>query len=342
MMKHFRNELFIAASLFLLLVLTGTLGYHYTQDFSWTDALYMTIITITTVGFGEVHPLDTKGKILTVILILSSIVVYGYTITVITEYVIGENFFKKLILKRMESKIKKLQDHVIIVGYGRTGKQAVKKLRDYHKKVVVIDIEKPAEDDEFIDYEKVYFLEGDATKDQVLQNANIEKAQGLIATINNDAENLFVVLSSRQLNPELKLVSRASSQKSKDKMKLAGADRVVLPEVIGGEHMASMVVTPDLVEFINALAIEGSQRKTNLEEIHFKDLPPEFRGKSIANLDLRRKTGCTVIGYKTPDNRYVINPSPDTILEKGSAIIVLGQAEQIEKLNKLFHLSHEL
>jgi voltage-gated potassium channel len=341
MIKHFRNELSLAASLFLLLVLTGTLGYHFGQDFSWTDALYMTIITITTVGFGEVHPLNTSGKILTIFLILSSIIVYGYAITVVTEYVIGENIFKKLILKRMENKIQKLKDHVIIVGFGRTGKQAVKKLRDYNKKVVVIDINKP-EEDAFIDYEKVYFVEGDATKDDVLLKANIKHAKGLITTINNDAENLFVVLSSRQLNPKIKLVSRASSEKSKDKMKLAGANRVVLPEVIGGEHMASMVVTPDLVEFINALSLEDSQHKTNLEEIHFSDLPPESQGKSIANLDLRRKTGCTIIGYKTPGNQYIINPSPDTILEKGSAIIVLGQPEQIAKLNELFHLSHDI
>jgi len=340
MIKHFRNELFLAASLFLLLVLTGTLGYHYSQDFNWTDALYMTVITITTVGFGEVHPLNDTGKVLTIFLILSSIIIYGYAITVITEYVIGENIFKKLIAKRMENKIKKLKNHVIIVGYGRTGKQAVKKLKDYNKKVVVIDVNKP-EEDKLIDFENVYFIEGDATKDEVLLNANIKSAKGLISTINNDAENLFVVLSSRQLNPKIKLVSRASSEKSKNKMKLAGANRVVLPEVIGGEHMAAMVVTPDLVEFINALSMEDSQHKTNLEEIHFKDLPAESQGKSIANLDLRRKTGCTIIGYKTPDNKYIINPSPDTILEKGSAIIVLGQPEEITRLNRLFNLSHD-
>jgi len=341
MIKHFRNELFLAAFLFLLLVLTGTFGYHYSQNFSWTDAIYMTIITITTVGFGEVHPLNSGGKILTIFLILSSIIIYGYAITVITEYVVGENIFKKLIVKRMENKIKKLKDHVVIVGYGRTGKQAVKKLKDYNKKVVVIDINKPQEDD-LIDYESVYFVEGDATKDEVLQNANIRNAQGLISTINNDAENLFVVLSSRQLNPNMKVVSRASSEKTENKMKLAGANRVVLPEIIGGEHMASMVVTPDLVEFINALSMEDSQHKTNLEEIHFKDLPTDSQGKTIADLDLRKKTGCTIIGYKTPDNKYIINPSPTIKLEKDSAIIVLGQPEEISKLNKLFQLSHEI
>ena len=337
MIKHFRNELILAALLFLLLLSAGTIGYHYSQDYPWIDALYMTVITVTTVGFGEVHPLNEHGKLLTIFLILTSIVIYAYTITIITEYVVGENIFKKLIEKRMENKIKKLRDHVVIAGYGRTGKQAVKKLKNYNRKVVVIDMVKP-ENDKLIDYENVYFIEGDATKDEILLKACIKHANTLITTLHTDADNLFVVLSSRQLNPKLQIVSRAANEKTADKMKLAGADRIIMPEVIGGEFMASLVVTPDLVEFLNALSMEDTGHKTNLEEIHFSDLPPEYQGKTIADLDLRRKTGCTIIGYKTPDNRYIINPSADTKLEKGSAIIVLGQPEQIEKLNRLFHL----
>ncbi len=338
MIKHFRNELIIAGLLFISLLLAGTLSYHYTQDYPWTDALYMTVITVTTVGFGEVHPLNGTGKLLTIALILTSIVIYAYTITVITEYVVGENIFKKLIEKRMEKKIQKLENHVIITGYGRTGKQAVKKLKNYDRKVVVIDIQKP-EEDPLIDYEKVYFIEGDATKDETLLKACIKKANSLITTLPTDADNLFVVLSGRQMHPEIKIVSRAANETTANKMKLAGANRVIMPEVIGGEFMASLVVTPDLVEFLNALSMEDVGHKTNLEEIHFNDLPPEYQDKSIAKLDLRRKTGCTIIGYKTPDNKYIINPPADTIIEKGSAIIVLGQPEQIEKLNQLFKLS---
>ena len=337
MIKHFRNELILALLLFLLLITAGSIGYHYSQNYPWIDAVYMTVITVTTVGFGEVHPLNDHGKLLTIFLILSSIIIYAYAITIITEYVVGENIFKKLIEKRMEKKIKKLQNHVVIAGYGRTGKQAVKKLKNYSRKVVVIDMKKP-ENDKLIDYEKVFFVEGDATKDEILSKACIKHANTLITTLHTDADNLFVVLSSRQLNPQLKIVSRATNEKTADKMKLAGANRVIMPEVIGGEFMASLVVTPDLVEFLNALSMEDVGHKTNLEEIHFNDLPPEYQGKSIAALDLRRKTGCTVIGYKTPDNKYIINPPADTKLEKGSAIIVLGQPEQIEKLNRLLKL----
>ncbi len=337
MIKHFRNEIFLAAFLVILLVITGTFGYHFSQNYDWIDSLYMTIITITTVGFGEVKPLDSTGKWLTIFLILSSIVIYGYAISVITEYVIGENIFKKLIIRRMEKRIQKLANHVIIVGYGRTGKRAVLKLQDYNRKVVIIDTNKP-ENDPLIDYENVYFIEGDATKDEVLETAGIRQAKALITTINNDAENLFVVLTSRQLNPKLIIVSRVSAENSEHKMKLAGANRVILPEEIGGEFMASMVVTPDLVEFINALSKEDSGQKTNLEEIFINDLPAEYQGKSISFLNLRKQTGCSIIGYKTPDNKYIINPAADTLLEKNSAIIVLGQAEQIKKLNSFFNL----
>jgi len=338
MIKHFRNELILAGLLFISLLSIGTLSYHYTQAYPWIDALYMTVITVTTVGFSEVYPLNETGKLLTIGLILTSIIIYAYTITVITEYVVGENIFKKLIEKRMEKKIKKLENHVIITGYGRTGKQAVKKLKNYDRKVVVIDINKP-KNDKLIDFDKVYFIEGDATKDEILQKACIGKANSLITTLPTDADNLFVVLSGRQMNKNIKIVSRASNDTTANKMKLAGADRVIMPEVIGGEFMASLVVTPDLVEFLNALSMEDVGHKTNLEEIMFQDLPEEYRGKSIATLDLRRKTGCTIIGYKTPENKYIINPPANTKLEKGSGIIVLGQPEQIEKLNQLFNLT---
>jgi len=336
MIKHFRNELLIAALLFLLLLTGGTMSFHWTQDYSWIDALYMTIITVTTVGFGEVHPLNDTGKILTVLLILTSMVIYAYTITVITEYVIGENIFKKLIKKRMEKQVEKLNNHVIITGFGRTGKQAAKKFKDYHKKVVVIDVNNLSDEEKLVDYKDVFFIEGDATKDEVLEKAGIRKANSLLTTLPTDADNLFVVLSGRQISPKLKIVSRATNETTAKKMKLAGADKVIMPEIIGGEFMASLVVTPDLVEFLNALSMEDTGQKTNLEEIRFQDLPVEYQDKSIAALDLRRKTGCTVIGYKTPDNKYIINPSADTKFKKGSAIIVLGQPEQIQKLHRLF------
>ncbi len=343
MIKHFRNEIILAAFLFLMLLTAGTLAFHWSQNYPWIDALYMTVITTTTVGFGEVHPLNDAGKLWTILLILASIIVYGYAITIITEYVIGENILKKLIKNRMKKRISKLKNHVIIAGYGRTGKQAVLKFRDYGKKVVVIDVNKPADDaDQLIDYENVYFIEGDATNDIILKEAGVKQAHSLLTTLPTDADNLFVVLSARQLNDHLIIVTRVTHEATAKKMQLAGADKVIMPEVIGGEFMASLVVTPDLVEFLNALSMEDMHKKTNLEKIHFEDLPLQYQGKSIAALDVRRKTGCTVIGYKTPDGQYIINPPAHTKFDKGSAIILLGQPEQIQKLNQVFNLHSHL
>jgi len=337
MIKFFSKDILIAIFLFVFLLIAGTVAFHYSQNYPWIDALYMTVITVTTVGFGEIHPLNSFGKILTIILIISSIVIYAYTISVITEFIVGENFFKKMIKKRMKNKIKMLQQHIVIIGYGRTGKQALKKLKNHNKKVVIIDTKMP-ENDRLIDFKNIFFLEGDATQDDILQNVAINKAHSLITTLPSDADNLFIVLSSRQMNKELKIITRASKEKTIKKMKLAGANHVILPEVIGGDFMASLAITPDLIEFLNLLSVDDIRHRTNLEEIHFNNLPKEYQGKSIANLDLRRKSGCTIIGYKAPDNKYIINPSADTIIEKNSSIIVLGQPEQIEKLNKLFKL----
>jgi len=337
MYRYFRNDLIIALALLATLILVGTAGYHYLQDFSWMDALYMTVITITTVGFGEVHPLTVEGKILTIFLILASIITYAYILSVVTEFIVGENIFQKIFHRRMKKQIQKLNDHIILVGYGRTGREIVEKLKHYDRPIVVIDKEEPSDDKTF-DFKKLFFMQGDATDDRVLLDAGVEKAHTLLSSIGKDVENLFIVLSGRQKNPRLRIITRATDQNAAQKMQLAGANRVILPEKIGGDFMASLVVMPDLVEFINALTSSSVGPRHSLEEIHFYELPDEYKGKTIAELDLRRKTGVTIIGFKTADGRYIINPSPDTRFEEGTAIIVLGQSDQIECLNRLLKL----
>jgi len=339
MYRYFRNDLIIALALLATLIALGTAGYHYLQDFPWLDALYMTVITITTVGFGEVYPLTVEGKILTIFLILASIIIYAYILSVVTEFVVGENIFQKIFNRRMKKQIQKLDDHIILIGYGRTGREIVSKLQHYDRPIVVIDKQEPADEKTF-DFKKIFYLQGDATDDRTLDDAGIERAHALVSSIGKDVENLFIVLSARQKNPDVRIITRATDENAAQKMQLAGANRVILPEKIGGDFMASLVIMPDLVEFINALTSSSVGPRHMLEEIHFHELPDEYKGKTIAELDLRRKTGVTIIGFKTADGRYIINPSPDTRFEEGTAIIVLGQSEQIEKLNKLLNLKH--
>lgn len=332
-MNVFQSKLYKALLLLLLVILTGVFGYMYLSGDTFINALYMTMITITTVGFGTVHPLNDQEKIFTIFLILMSVVIVGYVASVLTEYIASGELLIKLKFKKVQKKILKLNNHAIVCGYGRNGKQAVLKLKKYKMPLVIIesDENRIAE----LEEENFLFIKGDATKDEVLEKAGIKKAASLIIALPSDADNLYVVLSARQLNRSLTIVSRASNDSSDSKLRIAGADNVIMPDKLGGDHMASLVVTPDIVEFVDKLAAD-SENAIHLEEIIVENLPKEFLLKSIRDLDLRRKTGCTVIGFKTPENEYLINPEADTKLISNSKLIVLGSPEQIKNLNKIF------
>jgi len=241
--------------------------------------------------------------------------------------------FDKIKFKKVQKKIEQLKKHTIVCGYGRNGKQAVIKLKKYNKPVVIIESDESLISE--LEDENVLFITGNATRDDVLEKAGIHFASNLITTLPSDADNLFVVLSARQLNKKMTIVSRASDDTSDSKLRIAGANNVIMPDKLGGDHMASLLVTPDIVEFVDKLAVD-SDNATHLEEIIVEELPKEFISKSIRDLDLRRKTGCSVIGFKTPDNEYVINPGAETQLISNSKLIVLGSLEQIQNLNKLF------
>jgi voltage-gated potassium channel len=295
----------------------------------------MTVITITTVGFGEVQPLDERSKIFTIILILTSIVIVGYAISVITEYILSKNNFEGLKQRKMQKKIDNLKDHIIICGYGRNGKQAATKLLAYEKAFVVI--EKNKEIAEKYQSELVPFVIGNANEDDTLLQAGIKKANTLISALPNDADNLFVVLSARQINNKLNIISRASQETSYKKLKLAGANNVILPDKIGGDHMASLVVVPGLLEFIDNLSIVGKSN-INIEEIAVEQLYDTSEIKTIRDLDLRKQTGCSIIGFKNANGEYLINPEASLKLIPNSKIIVLGRPEQIQKLNSMYNI----
>lgn len=311
----------------------GTVGYMLLSKYSFVDALYMTVITVTTVGFGELRPFSVEEKVFTIFLILASITVFGYAISAFSEYLVSGKLFEHFKHKNVEKQINKLMKHTIVCGYGRNGKQAILKLKNYNKDIVVIENDK--EIIEKLDELGVLNIQGDATTDEVLLKAGIENASNLIIALPSDADNLFVVLSARQLNKKIKIISRASKESSYSKLKIAGADNVIMPDKLGGDHMASLVTTPDVIEFVDRLTIEG-ETTANLEEISVNDLPKIYQNKTILDLDLRKKTGCTVIGYRNPDKDYIINPDANLTLVEGSHLIVLGRPEQIKKLRELF------
>jgi|TARA_B110000967_G_scaffold92284_1_gene94921 voltage-gated potassium channel len=334
-LKFFGSNIKTAIFLLILLLFTGAVGFRLMSDYSWVDAIYMTVITVTTVGFAEVQPLDPHAKIFTVFLILTSVVIVGYAFKIITEYIVSKNNIAERKQKKMQKKVNSLSSHVIICGFGRNGKQAAKKLLMHKRSFVVIEsnkelIDKHQDDD-------IFFVCGDANEDEVLQLAGIENAECLISALPNDSDNVFLVLSARQMNSKLRIISRASDESSISKLKLAGANNVILPDNIGGDHMASLVVVPDLLEFVDNLSIVGSS-SINIEEIAVKKLYNTSIIKTIQDLELRKKTGCSVIGYKTESGEYVINPEANQKLAPNSKVIVLGRPEQIQHLNSTYNI----
>lgn len=315
----------------LVVFMTGIFGFRFFSDYSWIDAIYMTVITITTVGYGEVMPLSPSEKIFVSLLIISSIFIVGYAISVITEYILSKNI-GVLRQKKVQRKLESMHDHIIVCGFGRNGKQAAQKLLAYNRPFVIIE-----KNEEVIDRfsdENTLFILGNAIEDEILLKAGIERASTLICATPSDADNLFVVLSARQMNKNLKIISRASEETSYKKMKLAGADNVIMPDKIGGDHMASLVVVPDLVEFLDNLTVSGQEDSINVEQIPFEKMCPNGKEQAIHDLDVRKKTGCSIIGYRSPNGEYIVNPEASLVLQKKSKLILIGRPNQIEKLKK--------
>ena len=253
--KLFRIKIFKAVILVVVLLLVGVAGYKMISGYSYLDALYMTVITMTTVGFGEVRPLDVHSKIFTVFLILASVVILGYALSVITEYILSKSNVEELKRKKMQKMIDSFKNHVIICGYGRNGKQAAIKLLAHKRPFVVIDRNKDVIPR--LQADNMSFVIGNANEDETLFQAGVARASSLISALPNDSDNLFIVLSARQINKTINIISRASLETSYSKLKFAGANNVILPDKIGGDHMASLVVVPGLMEFIDNLSIIG-------------------------------------------------------------------------------------
>ncbi len=327
----------VAITILLIIIVAGVSGYIIIEGDPFLDALYMTIITISTVGFGEIHKLSTPGKIFTIFLILSSFGTYAYAISILTSYFV-EGKLSTIFFNRNKNKIaaKKMQDHVIICGFGRNGQMAARELQAHLQSFIIVE-----QNSELIkeNLERPFrFIEGDATADETLINANIKEAIALITTLPNDANNLYVVLTARALNPSLKIISRASNESSEKKLRMAGVDNVVLPERVGGSHMATLVAKPDIVEFLDKLSYQGTS-PTNLVEIVCSEMPDKITSKTIYEIGIRKKSGANIIGYKTADGEFILNPSPDTRVIQGSKLFVLGTEEQIKNMRDIIHSS---
>lgn len=326
------NRIFYSALTLAIVVTTGSLGFMLIEGYTFVESLYMTVITVSTVGFGEVRPLSPSGMLFTSMLIITSIGTFAYTISVMTTYfVAGEykNLFKSTLV---EKRLEKLSGHVIVCGYGRVGEMACSELVDHHQEILVLEtaIDKI---NGFPEDKRIVIVEGDATKDENLIRAGIHRAKAIITTLPHDADNLYVVLTARELNKNLVIISRASQTESCHKLRIAGATNVIMPDKVGGAQMASLVVNPDVIEFLDHIRIQGGSG-INLEEIQFDDLPDNFRYKTLGEIQQHNRFGINIIGYKA-EGDYVINPGPETRILPKCKLFVLGNPDQIRLLNRI-------
>ncbi|MFI5222530.1 MAG: potassium channel family protein [Bacteroidia bacterium] len=312
----------------------GVIGYMLIEKYTFIEAFYMTVITVATVGFGEVKPLSDVGRIFTSLLIILNLGTFAYAISIVTGILTQSDFFERYNISKMKNKIASLRNHVIVCGFGRNGKEACIMLKRSKIKYVVIESKKEMTD-EFAAQDEFYFLNEDATHEQTLIDAGIRHARGIITTLPDDANNVYVTLTARELNDNVVIVSRASKDSSVTKLKRAGADNVIMPDKIGGAHMASLIVHPDVKEFIDLLSVQ-TDSEVRLDQISMKKIRSKFKGNNIDELGIREKTGVTVIGLKNADGTFTVNPDLKQPLEENSKLFLLGSRAQMDKLKEMF------
>ena len=335
-MPFFKSPLTRALSLLLFVLLFGVFGFYWIEtNYSLFDALYMTVITLSTVGYGEVGNLSDQGRTFAILFILIGFLIVAIAIRFIVEYLISGWSINALKQKKNTEMINALEGHTIVCGYGRNGRQAVTRLKRHQQAYVVIE-----QNEQLItDNEKeILFLKGDALKDDILLATGIKRAKNLISALPDDADNLFVVLSARQLKPEIDIVSRVSEENNQSKLALAGANHVIMPDKIGGDYMAALLTVPDLIHFLGNLDWWKDEISPNVEEVDLSKVPETYHNKTLAEMDLRKRTGCNVIGYRDENGKQFINPDASLSLSTQGKLIVLGSGESIKKLNQMFQL----
>ncbi|GBE00082.1 voltage-gated potassium channel Kch [bacterium BMS3Abin07] len=324
-----RKRLAILIVLILSVFTLGTAGYRIIEGWNILDSLYMTIITLTTIGFQEVHKLSYAGRIFTIIFVLFGIGVLAYAINTGVRIIFEGEIKKALGRVKLEKKIKLLKKHYIVCGYGRIGRIICKELKAEKVPFVVIehDVNELDADDDTL------FVIGDATRDDILKASGIERAKGLVSVLSTDAQNLYVVLSARGLNPDLRIIARAGEEGSERKLVRAGADRVVSPYHIGGLRIAHTILKPAVVDFLE-FATKTGNIEMQMEEIRVSDAS-ELTGSSLYEKGIGRQLGVIIVSIKRADGSMTFNPTSRTVIHSGDVLIALGESQKLNELERL-------
>ncbi|HBG48235.1 MAG TPA: potassium channel protein [Cyanobacteria bacterium UBA9971] len=309
------------------LMTVGTVGYLLIEKLSFLDALFMSVQTLTTVGYGTIKPLSDAGKIFTIIYILFGVILFLYIAAEFANSVVNVNLQKILGRKKMENKLKNLKNHLILCGYGRTGLEIASQLKNNKLHYVVIDkdlsLEETALEEEFL------FIPGDATDDHILQRAGIERARGIFCALNDDVDNLYLTLSAKNLNQDLKIVTRCVKASNEPKFRKAGATTIILPYEISGKRMVSSIIKPDVVDFLDVVMhSQGEDLELKMEQF----LVPKdccLENKTIYSSEIRQKSGVIIVAIKR-GGKFITNPESDTVLKAHDYLITLGTTQQLQ------------
>lgn len=319
----------LSASLALFgLVIVGSFGYTILEDWTFLDSLWMTIITMSTVGFGEVQPLDPPGRILTLWLIVGTLLIGGYAIGNISAFLVGGEIWDTLKGKKLSREIERLKNHTVLIAYGRVGKAAIEYFPKAKKKMIVIErdplVVEEAQDKGYM------VLTGDATHEEVLAKAHVERASSLIIASGHVADNALIALTAREMNPELFIVARGEDYGSESKLRRAGANRVVVPNLMGGRRLAAFIKQPGVVDFLD-LAMHGDDLSLRLQEVEIHS-GSTLADKALKDSNIRQESGgALIMAVKKPDGRQIIAPQSEHKLQSGDRLILLGTEQQLEK-----------
>jgi voltage-gated potassium channel len=313
--------------LLVCLVILGTVGYMAVESFSLLDALYMTVITLTTVGYGEVHPLSSHGRIFTILLITLGAGFVAYNLAYFTQLMMDGDLLEMYRRRKLSKKVRALQDHYIICGYGQMGQIIVQQLMDHEVPVIVVDSSEPVVSR--LREKGILYIEGDATEEEHLITAGIHQARGLVAVVNRDTDNVFIVLTARDLNKGLFICARASSSGTEKKLLKAGADRVVSPYASGALRIAHNILRPTVTDFME-LALSGEGMELSMEEFAIP-AESELVGKEIIHSGIRHGYNLIIVAIKRLDGAMVYNPAPHVDLQAGDILVAIGPRENLEQ-----------
>lgn len=330
--RRIRRELIGGGIVLGGLVLGGTLWYWLVEGWTWLEGAYMSVITLATVGFSEVRPLDESGRLFTIFLILMGIVVITYIANRFTEALIQGYFQAGFRLQQRRRFMDSLSNHYILCGFGRTGRQIALEFKAEKIPFVIVD----SDEESIIAAQQLnYFtVMGDATEDQMLFKVGIDRAACLIAALPSDAENLYTVLSAKTLNPTLRTIARASSEEAVLKLQRGGADVVVSPYITGGKRMAAAALRPQVVDFVDGI-LTGSDRTFYMEEFLISPDVCPWVGQTLEKARLRPQSGALIIAIRRADGTLTVGPTAETMLQAGDVIIGMGTAEELRRLNRL-------